>query len=131
MDANSLERDPVLRLQIWEFHINLQDEIWRAYFKVGSNQSKLSEYPLLGPDSYCRLFQASLFKTNPNWFEYSPPKKSIFCLLCYVFPKKSTDHLGRSYPFTVKYFDNWKKVNDGINCPLIGHVGRERSKLTK
>ncbi|KAF5450063.1 hypothetical protein F2P56_030442, partial [Juglans regia] len=27
--------------------------------------------------------------------------------------------------FTIKGFDNWKKMNDGMNCPLIGHVGKD------
>ena len=56
--------------------------------------------------------------------EYSPSKDAVYCLPCYLFGKKPTDGPG-SDAFTVKGFDNWKKVNDGMNCPLVGHVGKD------
>uniref|UniRef100_A0A2N9ELF0 TTF-type domain-containing protein n=1 Tax=Fagus sylvatica TaxID=28930 RepID=A0A2N9ELF0_FAGSY len=48
----------------------------------------------------------------------------LYCLPCYLFGKKPTGRPG-SDAFTVKGFDNWKKVNDGMNCPLVGHVGKD------
>uniref|UniRef100_A0A2N9FWH9 TTF-type domain-containing protein n=1 Tax=Fagus sylvatica TaxID=28930 RepID=A0A2N9FWH9_FAGSY len=48
----------------------------------------------------------------------------LYCLPCYLFGKKPTGRSG-SDAFTVKGFDNWKKVNDGMNCPLVGHVGKD------
>uniref|UniRef100_A0A2N9HM17 TTF-type domain-containing protein n=1 Tax=Fagus sylvatica TaxID=28930 RepID=A0A2N9HM17_FAGSY len=96
IDTTSLERDPGLRPQICEFPINLQDEIQRAYIKAGPYQPVL-DYPF---------------------------KESVYCLPCYLFGKKPTGRPG-SDAFTVKGFDNWKKVNDGMNCPLIGHVGKD------
>jgi hypothetical protein len=40
------------------------------------------------------------------------------------FSKKLTGRLGSS-AFTVKCFNNWKKVNDGMSCPLMRHVGKD------
>ncbi|KAG6713585.1 hypothetical protein I3842_05G160800 [Carya illinoinensis] len=68
MDAISLECDPGLRPQIWEFPTDLQDEIQRAYIKAGPYQPKLSEYPFLAMGN---------------------------------------------------------QLNDVMNCPLIGHMGRD------
>ena len=56
--------------------------------------------------------------------EYSPSKDAVYCLPCYLFGKKPIGR-SRSDAFTVKGFDNWKKVNDGMNCPLVGHVGKD------
>jgi hypothetical protein len=55
--------------------------------------------------------------------EYSPSKNAVYCLPCYLFGKKPIGHPGLD-AFTVKGFDNWKKVNNGMNYPLIGHVGK-------
>ena len=35
VDISSLERDPGLRPQIWDYDINRRDEIRRKYIKVG------------------------------------------------------------------------------------------------
>jgi len=35
-----------------------------------------------------------------------------------------TGHPG-SDVFTVKGFNNWKKVNDGMNCPLLEYVRKD------
>ena len=34
-NTNSIERDPGLRMQIWEYLVNQQDEIRRAYINAG------------------------------------------------------------------------------------------------
>ena len=56
--------------------------------------------------------------------EYLPSKDAVYCLPCYLFGKKLIGRPG-SDAFTVKGFDNWKKVNDGMNCSLVGHVGKD------
>jgi hypothetical protein len=56
--------------------------------------------------------------------EYSESKDAIFCHPCYIFAKKLTGH-PRSDAFIVKDFKNWKKMNDGINCLLMGHVATD------
>jgi hypothetical protein len=45
LDATTFQRDPGLRPQIWEFLVNIQDEMRRAYINVGPCQPMLSEYP--------------------------------------------------------------------------------------
>jgi hypothetical protein len=42
MDATIFQRDPGLRPQIWEFLINLQDKMRRAYINTGQCQPILS-----------------------------------------------------------------------------------------
>jgi hypothetical protein len=56
--------------------------------------------------------------------EYSESNDVIFCHPYYIFAKKLTGHPG-SDAFIVKDFKNWKNVNDGMNCLLIGHVGTD------
>lgn len=40
---------------------------------------------------------------------------------CYLFANKEAGHTNS---FVVDGFNKWKKVNDGVNCPLLGHVGK-------
>lgn len=42
IDTSLLERDPGLRQQIWDYHVNQRDEIRRAYRNYGVFQPKLS-----------------------------------------------------------------------------------------
>ena len=48
----------------------------------------------------------------------------IYCLPCYLFSKKPIGLLG-SDAFISTGFNNWKKVKDGMNCPLICQVGKD------
>ena len=63
IDISSLERDPGLHQQISKYPVNQQDEIRRAYIKVGLYL--LLEYRLSN-DKHPRRFQASWFKLFPN-----------------------------------------------------------------
>jgi hypothetical protein len=121
-----LQRDLGKRPQIWEFTVNLQDEMRRAYLRADPCQPilKPTKYPVSGPKNHRRRFQASWFQTYSTWLEYSESKDAIFCYPCYIFAKKSTGRPG-SDAFTVKGFKNWKNVNVGMNCPLLGHVGTD------
>ena len=56
--------------------------------------------------------------------EYSPSTDAIYCLPCYLFSKKPIGRPG-SDAFISTGFNNWKKVKDGMNCPLVHHVGKE------
>jgi hypothetical protein len=130
ISTTSLERDPGLRPQIREFPVNLQYEMRCAYLKAGPYQPKRKEYPASGPKNHRCRFQASWFKTYSTWLEYSPSKNAIFCHPCYIFAKQATGRPG-SDAFIVKGFNNWKKVNDGVNCPLMRHVGKDPNSLHK
>ncbi|KAJ9174012.1 hypothetical protein P3X46_017087 [Hevea brasiliensis] len=127
MDITALERDLGLRPLMWEFPVNQSDEIRRAYLKAGPYQPKLSEYPFSGSDNRRHRFQASWFDAHPTWLEYSPKTNSIHCLPRYLFCEKPTRY--GSDAFIVKGFENWKKVNDGINCALLRHVGKDPNSL--
>ena len=54
----------------------------------------------------------------------------IYCLPCYLFGRKPIGHPG-SYAFISIGFNNWKNVNDGMNCPLIRHVGKDSNSPQK
>ena len=60
VDINSLERNPEKHPPMWSYPINQQDEIRRAYIKVGSYQHMMSEYTF--DEKTHRCFQASWFK---------------------------------------------------------------------
>ena len=57
-----LIRDPGKRPQIWNYPINQQDEIRRAYIKFGPYQFLMDSYPLSGQD-HPRRFQAHWFRS--------------------------------------------------------------------
>jgi hypothetical protein len=78
MDATSLEYDPRLCPQIWKFPVNLQDEIRRAYLRIGPYQPQCSEYIATGPENHHRRFQASWYLKHSTWLEYSPKKNAIY-----------------------------------------------------
>ncbi|XP_047314234.1 zinc finger MYM-type protein 1-like [Impatiens glandulifera] len=124
IDLNNLERDPAIRIPIWQHPINQQDEIRRSYIRMGLYQPKLDEYPRtkFGSQTQYRRFQYSWFEKFP-WIEYSSSKDLIFCFPCFLFQKKSPINPS----FTIDGFNNWKRVNDGVKCPLLIHVGGSTS----
>ncbi|XP_075654685.1 uncharacterized protein LOC142624827 [Castanea sativa] len=117
IQSKGIDCDLGSRKQIYEFPVNEQDEIQRAYLIVGLYQPKNIEYPYKGLKNHCHSFQSSWFESHSNWLEYSPSRDAIYCLTCYLFGKKPTG----SDAFTEKCFNNWKKVKDGMNCSLFGH----------
>ena len=121
VDTISLERDPGKRPQMCSYLVKQQNEIRRGYIKAGPYQHVMSEYPI--NEKTRRRFQASWFKLFSEWLEYSPSKDAAFCLPCYLFTKPS-GRLG-SGAFTIEGFRSWKKVNDGENCALLSHVGKD------
>ncbi|KAK4539256.1 hypothetical protein RGQ29_031933 [Quercus rubra] len=70
-----------------------------------------SHYPY-NDDTYHRRFQPSWFSSHKDWLEYSPLMDAIYCC-------------PGSNAFISTGFNNWKNVKDGMNCPLIRHVGKE------
>ncbi|XP_059434367.1 uncharacterized protein LOC132167413 [Corylus avellana] len=88
-DISSLEYDPGLRRQIWDYDVNQRDEIRRAYIKAGPYRRNISKYPKSGQANHLRSFQPSWFLLFPTWLEYSPDKDAAFCLPCFLFSKPS------------------------------------------
>ncbi|XP_023746701.1 uncharacterized protein LOC111894844 [Lactuca sativa] len=80
-DLKNLERDPAKRKQMWDYPVNLREQL-----------------------------------------EYSPTTYASYCFICYIFNDKPSVCHGYD-AFTVKGFDNWKKVNDGKNCAFLKHIG--------
>ncbi|KAK4589251.1 hypothetical protein RGQ29_020020 [Quercus rubra] len=123
LQSEEIDRDPGTRKQICEFPINKQDEIRRAYLINGPYQPKDIVYPY-NNDTHRRRFQHLWYISHEDWLEYSPSKDALYCLPCYLFSKKPTGRPG-SDVFISTGFNNWKKVKDGMNCPLIRHEGKE------
>lgn len=124
MNVVDIERDPGLRPMMWEFPFNQRDEIRRAYLKVGPYQPRNIEFPFSGEGNNRRRFQASWFDAHSYWLEYSPKNDAIYCLPCYLFGKNEPGHANA---FIVDGFCRWKKVNEGVHCPLLVHVGKNHN----
>ena len=99
-----MHTDKISAKAIWEYAVNQQDEIRRAYINLGPYQPLMSEYPLTG-NKHPRQFQSHWFKSY-LWLEYLE-KNIAFCFLCYLFPSKPSGKLG-SDTFTIKGFNCWK-----------------------
>ena len=117
-----LERDPALRPQIWQYPPNQRDNVRRAYLSLGPMQPKLKHYRASGKKGHQRRFQYKWFDSFPSWLEYSEDSHRAYCLLCFVSSRNILAKGGYDV-FTVHGFDNWKKVNDGKYCALLGHEG--------
>ncbi|XP_071688547.1 uncharacterized protein [Rutidosis leptorrhynchoides] len=122
VNANSLERDPRKRQPIWNYPPNQKEQVRLKYLSVGPFQVHLTEYPGKGPQKHKRRFQYSWFSIFKNWLEYSPTTDSAYCFLCYLYSDKPNVRYGTD-AFTVKGFNNWKKVNDGKHCAFLKHIG--------
>jgi len=120
IDLSTLERDPGLRSQIYDYPVNQQDTIRRAYMNLGPFQPTLSMFPKSGPESHKRSFQASWFRLYP-WIEYSKTLDATFCFPCFLFNKPSGLGYYGQQAFTIDGFRNWKKVG-GKKCVLLTHM---------
>ncbi|XP_017624765.2 uncharacterized protein LOC108468389 [Gossypium arboreum] len=127
LDLSNLERELGLCKQIYEYPVNMRDEIRRAYIKAGPYQPILSEYPTSNSKKHPRYFQPSWFKQF-SWLECSPSKDVVFCLPCFLFNSNPTSRFG-STAFTHNGFSNWKKVHNGCNCAFLTHTGKDPNSL--
>ncbi|XP_061961550.1 uncharacterized protein LOC133682280 [Populus nigra] len=89
---------------------------------MGPYQPKLVEYPRTESGRQYHRFQYTWFDQFP-WLEYSPSKDAIFCFPCFIFENKVPRYL----TFTTEGFRSWKRVNDGVRCALLMHVGSPTS----
>ncbi|KAK8369988.1 hypothetical protein V6Z11_A01G146800 [Gossypium hirsutum] len=127
LDLSNLEREPGLRKQIYEYPVNMSDEIRRAYINVGPYQPILLEYHASNSKKHSRYFQPSWFKQF-SWLEYSPSKDAVFCLPCFLFNSNSSSRFG-STAFTQNGFSNWKKIHDRCNCAFLTYMGKDLDSL--
>ena len=89
---------------------------------MGPYQPKLAEYPRTESGRQYHRFQYTWFDQFP-WLEYSPSKDAMFCFPCFIFENKVPRHL----TFTTEGFRSLKRVNDGVRCALLMHVGSPTS----
>jgi hypothetical protein len=95
VDISTLQHDPGLRTQMWEYPVNQQDEIRHAYLKDDPYRFIPPDnfgYPFSGKEKNHRRFQSSWYKMFP-WLEYSPTKDAIYCLPIIYFVKSQRDSL--------------------------------------
>ncbi|KAL6504652.1 hypothetical protein OROHE_023410 [Orobanche hederae] len=123
INLSTLERDTGLRSQIYDYPINQQDTIRRAYLNLGPLQPALSVFPKSGSETHKRSFQTSWFRLYP-WIEYSKTLDAAFCFPCFLFNKPSRLGYYGQQAFTIDGFRNWKKVG-GKKCALLMHMGDE------
>jgi hypothetical protein len=119
-----LERDPALRPQISEYPSNQQNEVQRAYLKLGPMQPKLNNYKASGPEGHKCHFQHHWFSEFPSWLEYSESNGCAYCLPCFVCSKNIKKRDGFD-AFTSQGFSSWKKVHNRKNCAFLVHIGSD------
>ncbi|KAG2604865.1 hypothetical protein PVAP13_4NG097550 [Panicum virgatum] len=124
--TTAFERDPGKRTQIWQLSPTEQDEAIRFYISEGPYQPKFEpdEYPYndaIHRRRFCRNWYADFW-----WLEYSPHTKRAYCFPCFLFSKKPIGKAG-SDAFTVKGFQNWKKVHSSDKCAFLTHMGQDPS----
>nr|KAJ0221919.1 hypothetical protein LSAT_V11C200095890 [Lactuca sativa] len=76
--------------QMWEYAISLREQVRRDYMTLGPFKIRLQEY---------------------HAKEYSLTNHASECFICYIFNDKPSVCCGYN-AFTIKGFNNWKKVND-------------------
>ena len=123
--TTTFERDPGKRKQILKLLPAQQDEALQFYISEGPYQPILKEYPFKGVEIHRRRFCSNWF-TDFWWLEYSPHTDRAYYLPCFLFSKKPVGRSG-SDTFTVKGFQNWKRVNDGKACAFLTHMGKDIS----
>lgn len=117
--VNSIERDPGLRRQIWEYPINKRKEVREAYLRMGPYQWEpiVGDYPLTKSGKQNRKFNSKWFEKY-HWLEYSPTKDKAYCFPCFLFESRQPQ-----YPaFTTEGFNSWKRIGSK-DCSFLQHVG--------
>jgi hypothetical protein len=87
-------------------------------------QPKLQNYKPKGPVGHQCHFQHHWFSEFPSWLEYSESNGRAYCLYCFVSSKNINRRNGFDV-FTIQGFDIWKKVNGGIKCAFLAHIGSD------
>ena len=67
IESKGIDRDPGSRKQIYEFPVNEQGEIRRAYLKASPYQPRDIKYLHKVPRNHHCSFQSSWFESHSNW----------------------------------------------------------------
>ena len=81
LQSSSIEQDPGKK---YEYHVNVRDEIRRAYLKAGPYQPDMLEYPSTNFGNQNCRFQKKWFQKF-HWLEYLPSTDKAYCFYCFLF----------------------------------------------
>ncbi|KAK8928702.1 hypothetical protein KSP39_PZI017702 [Platanthera zijinensis] len=116
-DVSEIISDPGLRPFISDFHVNIHDQVRRAYWLKGPCQPRNHQFKwtYFGKDP--RRFIGDWFNLYGDWLEYSVSKDAAFCLCCYLFRVDHGEQSGGNI-FATTEWSYWKKTSK-----LQKHVG--------
>ncbi|PNX54724.1 zinc finger MYM-type protein 1-like, partial [Trifolium pratense] len=127
-NSNEIVRDPGLRKQIYEYALNIQDQVRRAYILKGPTQPILENFPgtQFAREPRIRAFCKSWFKSY-TWIEYSEFKDAAYCFHCFLFKQPGrVEHFGYEV-FTKGGYKNWKSASNGLKDHVGGHGSMHNS----
>ncbi|KRH30943.1 hypothetical protein GLYMA_11G216600v4, partial [Glycine max] len=105
VDYELLETDPGIRPPISSYHPHIQNEVRKAYLKIGRHQPPHNfVYPWSLKGNQRRRFGKNWFDLY-DWIDYSESKDLAFCLPCFLF--KNVSKYGGDH-FVTEGFSDWK-----------------------
>ena len=105
VDYELLETDPGIRPPISSYHPDIQNEVRKAYLKIGRHQPPHNfVYHWTEQGNQRRRFCKSWFDLY-DWIDYSESKDLAFCLPCFLF--KNVSKYGGDH-FVTEGFGDWK-----------------------
>ncbi|KRH65473.1 hypothetical protein GLYMA_03G038400v4, partial [Glycine max] len=105
VDYELLETDPGIRPPISSYHPDIQNEVRKAYLKIGRHQPPHNfVYPWSLKGNQRRRFCKNWFDLY-DWIDYSESKDLAFCLPCFLF--KNVSKYGGDH-FVTEGFSDWK-----------------------
>ncbi|XP_074266506.1 uncharacterized protein LOC141589781 [Silene latifolia] len=119
-DVISLPRDPGLRRNLTDFHINDRDIIRRDYVRRGPCQPRDHKFPKTK-----RNFVVVWFDKFKPWLEYSKEKDAAFCFVCYLFKSES---ISGGEAFVNGGFRTWSKT-DAFNKHVGNHMSAHNNAM--
>jgi hypothetical protein len=129
VDYELLETDPGIRPPISSYHPNIQNEVRKAYLKIGPHKPPHNfVYPWSVQGKQRRRFCKHWFDLY-EWIDYSESKDLAFCLPCFLF--KNVSKYGGDH-FVGDGFGDWKNAhrlakhatscNSHIDCVHMGYA---------
>ncbi|KQJ83648.1 hypothetical protein BRADI_5g16026v3 [Brachypodium distachyon] len=82
-NPDEIESDPALRIQIEDYHSDVQDRVRRAYLLKGPTQPNLPHFERTNFGSKTRAFSKTWYKKY-DWIEYSKDRNVAFCFYCFL-----------------------------------------------
>uniref|UniRef100_A0A0R0F360 TTF-type domain-containing protein n=1 Tax=Glycine max TaxID=3847 RepID=A0A0R0F360_SOYBN len=129
VDYELLETYPGIRPPISSYHPDIQNEVRKAYLKIGRHQPPHNfVYPWSLKGNQRRIFGKNWFDLY-DWIDYSESKDLAFCLPCFLF--KNVSKYGGDH-FVTEGFSDWKNSprlanhatssNSHVDCVHMSYV---------